>query len=200
MATIRLASETDAAVSSGYLRAVLQRYRHLVRRGSADRAADGPADRHHRRHAPVDRARRRWGDRRVRCMRRRITSARHIGGRSARRFTSAACITGGEPDGRCIRRCSNCCGISGITRRRPVSPCRIPRVWDCTKPLDSRWLACIVTSDTRWAAGTTSRGIRQPMQPAPAHPTDPRPIGALHGSAEWHDAVARGVARYVQHA
>ncbi len=34
------------------------------------------------------------------------------------------------------------------------------------------------------------------VQPVPAHPTDPRPIGALHGSPEWHDAVARGVARY----
>ena len=32
------------------------------------------------------------------------------------------------------------------------------------------------------------------VQPAPAQPSEPRPISALDGSPEWHDAVARGIA------
>jgi L-amino acid N-acyltransferase YncA len=38
------------------------------------------------------------------------------------------------------------------------------------------------------------------VQPAPAQPSDPRPIGAIHGSPSWHDAVARGVALYAERA
>ena len=34
------------------------------------------------------------------------------------------------------------------------------------------------------------------LQPAPAQPAEPRAIGALHGSPEWHDAVGRGLARW----
>ena len=32
------------------------------------------------------------------------------------------------------------------------------------------------------------------LQPMPARPSDPRPIGALAGSPAWHDAVERGIA------
>ena len=38
------------------------------------------------------------------------------------------------------------------------------------------------------------------VQPASAQPSDPRPIGAIHGSPSWHDAVARGVALYAERA
>ena len=38
------------------------------------------------------------------------------------------------------------------------------------------------------------------VQPALAQPSDPRPIGAIHGSPSWHDAVARGVALYAERA
>jgi L-amino acid N-acyltransferase YncA len=35
------------------------------------------------------------------------------------------------------------------------------------------------------------------LQPATPNPAAPRPMTALHGTAEWHDAVTRGLARYV---
>jgi L-amino acid N-acyltransferase YncA len=38
------------------------------------------------------------------------------------------------------------------------------------------------------------------VQPALTQPSDPRPIGAIHGSPSWHDAVARGVALYAERA
>ena len=38
------------------------------------------------------------------------------------------------------------------------------------------------------------------VQPPSAQPSDPRPIGAIHGSPAWHDAVARGVALYAERA
>jgi L-amino acid N-acyltransferase YncA len=36
-----------------------------------------------------------------------------------------------------------------------------------------------------------------PLQPLPAVPSEPRSIGALHESAEWHAAVKRGLDFYV---
>jgi L-amino acid N-acyltransferase YncA len=38
------------------------------------------------------------------------------------------------------------------------------------------------------------------VQPPSTQPSDPRPIGAIHGSPFWHDAVARGVALYAERA
>jgi len=38
------------------------------------------------------------------------------------------------------------------------------------------------------------------IESASPHPPEPREIGTLHGSPEWHDAVARGLTRYAQHA
>jgi phosphinothricin acetyltransferase len=38
------------------------------------------------------------------------------------------------------------------------------------------------------------------VQQASAQPSDPRPIGAIHGSPAWHDAVARGAALYAERA
>jgi phosphinothricin acetyltransferase len=35
------------------------------------------------------------------------------------------------------------------------------------------------------------------LQTAADRPTEPRSIAALHGTAEWHDAVARGLSHYV---
>jgi phosphinothricin acetyltransferase len=37
------------------------------------------------------------------------------------------------------------------------------------------------------------------LQPPSAHPSDPRPIAALHDTPEWRDAVSQGLARYAQH-
>ena len=50
---------------------------------------------------------------------------------------------------------------SAIARRRRASRCRILRASACTKRLDSRRWACIVTSATSWAPGTTWPGIRR---------------------------------------
>lgn len=36
------------------------------------------------------------------------------------------------------------------------------------------------------------------VQPALAQPSDPSPIGAIHGSSAWNDAVARGVVLYAE--
>jgi phosphinothricin acetyltransferase len=37
------------------------------------------------------------------------------------------------------------------------------------------------------------------IQPVPPEPPEPRAIGDVHGTAEWHDAVTRGLSFYVHH-
>ena len=193
MANIRLATTGDAAGNRGHLRTVLRGDRHLVRadgaelprrwRGASPRSArtrpwivledDGAVIGYAYASPHNERAAYRWSREH-----RHLHRPRHISaGRRARALYDV------------VRAAPR---TSATTRRPRASRCRIPPASGCTPRLDSSPLACIVTSATRWAAGTTSGGIRRRYSRCRQRQRIRARFARSVDTPEWHDAVARG--------